>query len=44
MPTPTTLMFNETVKPHTAMARPYDILWTAGDGVVDLNSLRLCRK
>lgn len=36
-------MFNESVHKQQVMARPYDIIWTAGDGVVDLNSLRLCK-
>lgn len=44
MVTPITLVFNETIPKHQAIARPIDIIYTAGDGVVDLNSLRLCKK
>lgn len=44
MITPETLVFNETIRPRQAVARPVEIIWTTGDGVVDLNSLRLCKR
>lgn len=42
--TPITLVFNETIPKQQAISRPVEIIWTGGDGVVDLNSLRLCSK
>lgn len=44
MITPVTLVFNETIPKQQAVTRPSEIIWTTGDGVVDLNSLRLCKK
>lgn len=42
--TPETLVFNQTIPRRQAVARPVEIIWTTGDGVVDLNSLRLCKR
>jgi hypothetical protein len=42
--TPVTLVFSETIPKRQAITRPSEIIWTAGDGVVDLNSLRMCSK
>ncbi|KAF8055938.1 hypothetical protein HT031_006577 [Scenedesmus sp. PABB004] len=44
VPTPKTLVFNQSVPERFVMHRPYKIDTTPGDGVVDLASLRLCSK
>lgn len=44
VPTATTLVFNDSVPQRAPITRPFKIVTTEGDGVVDLNSLRLCSK
>ena len=44
MATSATLIFNESVQFGAPITRPYKVLTVPGDGVVDINSLRLCSK
>ena len=44
MPTSATLVFNNSIPVRQPITRPYEVITTQGDGVVDIASLRLCSK